>query len=148
MLRSIPQPTKAVLRSFALKKGEKNKSRTPKIMALAAGLPILIYLPGAHSEVILSDPPGFSHYFNFSTTEAAFSQCYSFVEQFGKPHDDCFVTEDLKRRFLVWAGAFGIRDMPGYPGFSAHDLRAYINKCTLPSVYNESTADCGNDEQK
>ncbi|MGY2224944.1 DUF6531 domain-containing protein [Pseudomonas gingeri] len=143
-------------RPFFLKKWKNSKWCAPIISVVIAGLPAFIYLPNAFSEVVIFDSPGFSHQFNASTTKEAKAQCQSFLDSITVSREYC---DDMDRYPYLQQGNvpistyqtignFIVRDVPGYPGLSIHSGTFNVNKCLAPYIYNESTANCGNDEQK
>ncbi|RBH52327.1 MULTISPECIES: DUF6531 domain-containing protein [Pseudomonas] len=148
MLRSTPRLIKLISQLFVFKKENSRKNRSSAIMGFAAGLTALTHLPSAYSEVVI-DVNGYGYYNHidsFPSIELALQRCYAFASSFGYSNGACQegglppIVDVQAGWFIVWNDDHTVA--------TGHSGDFYVNKCPPPSVFNVSTANCGNDEQK
>ena len=119
-----------------------------------AAFALVSYLTPALAE-IMTDANGYGaliHTDNFPTNEVALQHCQSFTQSLGfdpiRCTQDQLTNEDGTYTFL-WSSGWLIEPSPPLTAYPPMNMVAYyVNKCPLPSVFNQSTGNCGNEEQK
>jgi YD repeat-containing protein len=127
-----------------------NDKKIKIILSIATAL---LYSATASAEIVW-DANGsgfFIHLDNFPTNDLAMQHCQSFTVSLGYSADRCVLSGQPViggPEIVIASSGWLFEEQPPAPGTHAHFAEYYVNKCPLPSVFNQSTGNCGNEEQK